>query len=177
MEKQKAIFFSRDGVINEFVERLDGSFTSPWLLDEFKFHPYVKDAINIAKDLGFLIFVIADHPKISDCDMDKSQVDLINRMMTQWLGVDDIATITDDYDRNIAIQQLADKHNVDKESSYLVGEYWKDIVAGHQMNIPTIFVGSEYIYPFEFKKMQPEYVCIDVLEACNTIMEIENARV
>ena len=55
MQKTRAIFFDRDGVINELVERPNGTLTSPWKIEEFKFLPYVKEAVKTVKDLGFTL--------------------------------------------------------------------------------------------------------------------------
>lgn len=182
MEKKRAVFFDRDGVINELVERADGNFTSPWVVDEFRFKPYIKEAVKTVKDIGFMTFVVTNQPGVHDGDMDRSQLDLINSMLKRWLGIDEVLYALDktsDFYKpgNGMIEHLIEKFNIERDGSYLIGDRWKDIVPGHKSGLTTMFVGSKYVYPFEFKEIQPDYICIDALEACATIMEIENARI
>ena len=182
MEKKRAVFFDRDGVINELVERADGEFTSPWTIDEFKFKPYVKEAIKTVKDLGFMTFVVTNQPGVHDGYMDRSQLDLISTMMKRWLGIDDVLAALDkksDFYKpnNGMIEHFIEAYNIDRDGSYIIGDRWKDIVPGINSKLTTLFVGSEYKYPFEFREYQPDYICIDVLDACCTILEIENAGI
>jgi UDP-N-acetylmuramoyl-tripeptide--D-alanyl-D-alanine ligase len=181
MLKPKAVFLDRDGVINELIERLDGSFTSPWLVEEFKFLPYVQQSINIIKSYGFMIFIVTNQPGVHDGYMDKSQLDLINKMLKQWLRVDDIYCALDktsDYYKpnNGMLEHFIEKYNIDRENSYIIGDRWKDIVPGFNSKLNTIFVGADYVYPHEYYHIQPDYIVTDILDASCTIMEIENDR-
>jgi D-glycero-D-manno-heptose 1,7-bisphosphate phosphatase len=176
----KAVFFDRDGVINELVERADGSFTSPWVVNEFRFKPFAKEAVDTVKKLGFKTFVVTNQPGPHDGVMDKEQLDLISKMLERWLGIDEVVCALDktsDYYKpgNGMLEYLIKKHDIDRDGSYIIGDRWKDIVPGMKSKLTTMFVGSEYVYPFEFKEHQPDYMCIDILDACCTIMEIENA--
>jgi D-glycero-D-manno-heptose 1,7-bisphosphate phosphatase len=179
LKKRKAVFFDRDGVINELVERADGNYTSPWTVDEFRFLPYVKEAVKTVKDLGFMTFVVTNQPGVHDGDMDRSQLDLMNKMIKNWLGVDDILYALDktsDYYKpgNGMIEALIEKYNIDRDGSYIIGDRWKDIVPGYRSKLTTMFLGDLYVYPHDLKEIQPDYMCIDVLDACCTIMELEN---
>jgi histidinol-phosphate phosphatase family protein len=182
MQKQKAVFLDRDGVINELVERADGSFTSPWLVEEFRFLPFVQQSVNLLKSLGFVTLIVTNQPGVQDGVMDKEQLDLINKMLKQWLRVDDIFCALDkdsNYYKpnNGMIEEFIEKYNIDRKNSYIIGDRWKDIVPGYNSKLTTIFVGAEYVYPHEYYHIQPDYIAFDILEASYTIMEIENARV
>ena len=179
--KKRAVFFDRDGVINELVKRADGSLTSPWTVDEFKFLPYTKEAVKTVKDLGFMTFIVTNQPGVHDGDMDRSQLELINKMLKRWLNVDDILCAfdkTSDFYKpgNGMLEYFIKKYDIDRDGSYMIGDRWKDIVPGIKSKLQTIFVGNVYNYPFEYKEYQPDYKAIDILDACCTIMEIENAE-
>ena len=182
MQKTRAIFFDRDGVINELVERPNGTLTSPWKIEEFKFLPYVKEAVKTVKDLGFMTFVVTNQPGVHDGEMDRSQLELINKMLQRWVGFDDIFCAFDkksDFYKpnNGMIEHFIEKYNIDRDGSYIIGDRWKDIVPGIKSKLQTIFIGNDYICPDEYKSYQPDYKAIDVLDACCIIMEIENAGV
>ena len=62
-EKHPAVFLDRDGVINEIVfneetEHLD----SPMNESEFKFLPYVEEALDMISRKGYYIFVVTNQP-------------------------------------------------------------------------------------------------------------------
>ena len=60
----KAVFFDRDGVLNEIVER-DGGHYSPQDFSQFKI---VEEAIKVTRytrSIGFLNIVISNQPDIS----------------------------------------------------------------------------------------------------------------
>lgn len=179
-ERSKAVFFDRDGVINDLVERPDGSLTSPWTVEEFRFKPFVKEAVKTVKDLGFKTFVVTNQPGVHDGDMDRQQLELINRMLKNWIGFDDIVCALDknsDYYKpgNGMIETLIEKYYIDRDTSYMIGDRWKDIVPGYRSKLTTIFVGSIYTCPNELMDIQPDFMCFDILDACCTIMELENA--
>jgi histidinol-phosphate phosphatase family protein len=182
LEKRKAVFFDRDGVINDLVERADGNFTSPWTADEFRCKPYVKDAIDIVKKLGFMVFVVTNQPGVHDGVMDRSELEKINTMLKRWFSVDEIICAVDKTSNfykpgNGMMEFLIKSYNIDRDGSYMIGDRWKDIVPGHKSKLTTIFVGTEYIYPFEYKNILPDYTATDILDACTIIMEIKDAGI
>lgn len=177
---KKAVFFDRDGVINELIERTDGSFTSPWSLSEFRFLPKVKESINSIQSLGYMTFIVTNQPGINDGDMDKKELDSICEMLLSTLQIDEILCALDKNSSNYKpqngmIEYLINKYDIDRNNSYLIGDRWKDIVPGNKSGLKTIFVGNEYICPPEYT-CYPVYKTTDIYAACNTIMEIENAR-
>lgn len=180
---KKAVFFDRDGVINELVERKDGSFTSPWTLAEFKFFPKVKESFSLVQSLGFMTFIVTNQPGVKDGDMSKDELDLICDMLKSTLQIDEIVCALDkssnDYKPNNGMfEYLINKYDIDRDNSYLIGDRWKDIVPGNRSGLKTIFVGDEYKYscPPEYDFCYPVYKTTNIYNACHTIMEIENAR-
>lgn len=173
----KAVFFDRDGVLNPLVERLDGSFTAPWDINEFRFIDAANIAVDIVKKVGYNTYVVTNQPDVHDGYLTRSDLDIMNRMVTKWLGIDEVVCAfqrnTDYYKPNNGmIESLIEKYNIDRGQSYIIGDRWKDIVAGHKSKLSTIFIGEEYTFPIEYKHIQPDYIVNNVLHACTLIVEL-----
>ena len=55
---KKAVFFDRDGVLNELIER-DGGLFSPQIISQFKIYNSSKKTICELKKIGFLSIVVS----------------------------------------------------------------------------------------------------------------------
>jgi len=71
------------------------------------------------------------------------------------------------------IEFLIKKHKLDRRECWIIGDRWKDIVAGRRSHLNTIFIGDIYISPPEYEHIVPDYIRSNVLEACLLIEEIE----
>lgn len=175
--KHRAVFFDRDGVINELVDRGDRS-TAPWNIGEFKFLPNVKKAVDIVKAMGYKVYVVTNQPDVYDGRMSKDTLDIMMKMVQNWLGMDGHVCA---YDRlsalykpnNGMIEFLISTDDLDRTESFIIGDRWKDIVAGQRSKLNTIFIGDEYTCPPEYEDVQPYYIRSNVLEACELIKELE----
>ena len=87
-EVVKAVFFDRDGVLNELVDRGDGIKTAPWNTSEFKILPNAKEAVDIVKKLGYKSYVVTNQPDMYDGHMSKESLDLMMKMIQHWLKID-----------------------------------------------------------------------------------------
>jgi D-glycero-D-manno-heptose 1,7-bisphosphate phosphatase len=174
----RAVFFDRDGVINCLVDR-DGEMTAPWHVNEFNLFTGVRAAIDLVKTNNYMTFVVTNQPDVVDGKLPKRHLDLMHRMVKSWLCVDDILVA---YERGSAwykpnngmLETFIKHYNIDRVSSYIIGDRWKDIVAGHRSGLSTIFIGQEYTFPLEYKDIQPDYICDNVLQACRLIVTIDN---
>jgi len=174
---KKAVFFDRDGVLNHLVDHGDG-YTAPWDVSEFDFIQGAKMAVDIVKDHGYAAFVVTNQPDVYDGLLPMSHLNIMNRLLVAWFRIDEVLCA---YERGSAwykpnngmIETLIKKHKIDRGSSYIIGDRWKDIVAGHKSKLTTIFVGDEYTYPAEFKDIQPDYIVDNVLQAATLIAELE----
>lgn len=173
----KAVFFDRDGVLNYLVDH-HGQFTAPWNIDEFDFTVGSKLAVDLVKKMGYTTFVVTNQPDVGDGLLSQDHLNIMNRMITNWLGIDHILVA---YERDSyqykpnpgMIETLVGLYNVDCKNSYIIGDRWKDIVPGHKCGLNTIFIGSEYHYPIEYKNIQPDYICENVLVACKLIVALD----
>ena len=70
MLENKAIFWDRDGIINE-IEVKDGKSLSPRKFKDFKVFPFVKEVLSMTKKLGYMNFIFTNQPDISRALMDQ----------------------------------------------------------------------------------------------------------
>ena len=78
---------------------------------------------------------------------------------------------------NGMIEYFINHFNLNRYESYIIGDRWKDIVPGYNSGINTIYVGKKWTTPPEpYVDITPNYICSDILEACNYIAEIDNER-
>jgi HAD superfamily hydrolase (TIGR01662 family) len=176
---KKAVFFDRDGVLNYLVERANGEKTAPWDVSEFDLIPGSKMAVDLVKSLNYKTFVVTNQPDVYDGHLPESHLNIMSRMLKAWLRIDDVYIA---YERGSAwykpnngmIETVIKQYKIDRGSSYIIGDRWKDIVAGHKSKLNTIFVGHEYTYPLEYQDIQPDYIVDNVLQACTLIAELDN---
>ena len=175
----KAVFFDRDGVLNHLVERINGEFTAPWDVSEFDLIPGAKMAVDLVKSKGFKAFVVTNQPDVYDGHLPQNHLDIMTRMLKAWLRIDEVYIA---YERDSAwykpnngmIETLVRQYKIERGASYLIGDRWKDIVAGHKSKLNTIYVGFDYTYPLEYQHIQPDYTVDNVLQAATLIAELEN---
>ena len=173
----KAVFFDRDGVLNRLVEHGD-EMTAPWDVNEFEIMPGAKAAVDLVKSNGYMAFIVTNQPDVFDGYLPQRHLDIMHRLLRAWLRVDDILVA---YDRSGAwykpkngmFETLIKQYDLDRSSSYIVGDRWKDIVPGYKSGLNTIFIGEEYHYPLEYKQIQPDYICDNVLQACRLIVTLD----
>ena len=175
----KAIFLDRDGVINHLVERVDGRHTAPWNLDEFRFIDGIQEACKMFRDNGYTLFVVTNQPDVENGrgPLTYDDLDTMHLMIKKWLRIENIHYSedrgSDTYKPNNGmVEYFINKYKVDRSQSYMIGDTWKDIVAGHKSYLTTIFVGEEYVYPFEHKDKQPDFIVNSALEAATLIEEM-----
>lgn len=172
----QAIFFDKDGVINPLVERENGNLTSPWKLKEFTYLPNVIESFYLLKNYNYFTFVITNQPGLSTGEMSiENWLEMMNNMYA-WLRPDKILYEFDKNSErykpnNLMLEELIKEFNIDRSKSFMIGDRWKDIVAGHKSSLNTILVGNTEPYIHEIK---PNYVVKDIKEACDLIMEIDN---
>ena len=173
---KKAIFFDRDGVLNELALH-DGVLTAPWSVEEFRFTRDAKQAVDIVKQLGYNTFVVTNQPDVNDGKLPIEDLRLMTRMLKHWLGIEEVVCA---FERganfykpnNGMIEFLLKKHKIHRRDCWMIGDRWKDIVAGRRSHLSTIYIGDNYHSPPEYEHIQPDYICPDVLQACILIKEL-----
>lgn len=139
LNKQRAVFFDRDGTINRYVGFLRS-------LDEFELIPETVEKIRWANSNGYLAIVVTNQPVIARGEVTWDELSLIHKKMETLLGekgvyVDDIFICPHHPDKGFEgeiaeykvecdcrkpkpglLLQAAAKYNIDLAESYMVGD-------------------------------------------------------
>ena len=166
-EKHKAIFFDRDGVINELyfnddIEQID----SPLKVEDFKYKQGAVDALLAAQKMGYYIFIVTNQPAAAKGKVSLSGLYDLSTWMVQDLkskGVMieaiNICPHHPEGSRRSKAQFLIKKcncrkpepglitdllqvYNIDVSRSYMVGDSYTDMIAGEKAGLRTVFVGE-----------------------------------
>lgn len=146
-----AIFLDRDGVINK-APLIDGKPCSPRTLDGLELLPDAKETLGVFKKSGYVNIVITNQPDIARNLMTVEELDRIHAFIRESLPVDDIIVCPhDDQDSCLCrkpksgmLYEGAKKWGVDLKRSFLVGDTWKDVEAGHNAGCRTILIDMPY---------------------------------
>lgn len=151
---KKAVFLDRDGVINEALVK-KGLPTSPDKLHRIKILPGVKDAINMLHKAKFEIVVVTNQPDVARGKLRAEIVAEMNQQLARSLSIQYFYTcFHDDIDACICrkpgngmLLSAARDLNIDLKLSYLVGDRWKDVVAGQSVGCQCFFIDYGYLEP------------------------------
>ena len=173
----RAVFLDRDGVINANVLR-DGKPVAPTRFADFRILPGVEDAAHRLKDAGYLLIVVTNQPDLRTGRTPRSEIDAMHAEILQRLPIDAIK-ICDHTDADQCncrkpkpgmLLEAAGEFGVDLRDSYLVGDRWRDIVAGQAAGCLTFFVECGYE---QENPSQPDRVVRSMAEAADIILGLE----
>ena len=82
----KAIFFDRDGVLNELIKR-DGGNYSPREFSKFKIIPNSIEVTNYTKSKGYLNIVISNQPDVARGYLTKFDLDKMTKILLNKFAI------------------------------------------------------------------------------------------
>jgi D-glycero-D-manno-heptose 1,7-bisphosphate phosphatase len=177
--KNKAIFLDRDGVLNRSFVR-DGKPYPPYTMEDFEILPGVVEAMGVFKSLGFLTVVVTNQPDIRTGKQTIEKIEQFHDELRRKLPIDDIRicshTDTDDcHCRKPKPGLLLDAAvdlNIDCNHSVMVGDRWRDVMAGAAAGCRNFFVDYGYgemvnLDGYQFQKVA------DLLEVANILSDID----
>jgi D-glycero-D-manno-heptose 1,7-bisphosphate phosphatase len=173
----RAIFLDRDGVINKALVR-NSLPHPPHSLSEVVVISGVSEAIKMLKENSFEIVVVTNQPDVSRNQISKESVVGINQFLGNQLGIEHFYTcFHDDSDfcdcrkPRIGLFLQAKKDlKLNLESSFMVGDRWRDIEAGQTAGCTCFYVQ----YGYEEKHPDPPYFGVtSLLDAAMKILEMK----
>lgn len=175
----RAVFLDRDGVINANAVR-NGRPVAPTTMEEFRFLPGVREAVERLKAAGFAVIVITNQPDIATGRTAAATVFAMHEHIRRHLAVDEIKVCqhvdADDCDcrkpRPGMILTAAAERRIDLSASYVVGDRWRDVEAGRMAGCLTIFVDCGYE---QDGPMRPDKIVRSLPEAVSFIVDREQA--
>lgn len=146
-----AVFLDRDGVVNK-VLIVDGKVYSPRALEYFHWEIGIQDAIRKLKDMRFMVIVVTNQPDIARGNMSQYSLDAMTNKIYSTLSVDAVLVCPhDDRDECTCrkpkagmILEAIKKWDIDCQSSFVIGDSWKDMVAGQAAGCTTILLDRFY---------------------------------
>ena len=150
--KNKAVFFDRDGVINE-ITILNGKTYPPYKVEDVIIIQKTKELIKYLSDNGWLIIVVSNQPDVARNIQTKQNVEKINNYIQQQIPeIDDFFVCYHDNEDNCQCRKpksgmlldAFEKYDIDLSQSYMIGDRATDIQAGKNAGCKTIFVDFGY---------------------------------
>ena len=179
VEKRKAVFLDRDGVLNLSVVR-EGKPYPPGSFADLVVAPGVEQGCKALREAGFLLIGITNQPDVPRGITQKSTVEQINGYLTTLLSMDSIRVCYHDNADECEcrkpkpglILEAAHERGIDLAASFMVGDRWKDVEAGTRAGCSTVLIDNRYAEP---NKSRPTYTVNSFREAVEVILM--NARI
>jgi D-glycero-D-manno-heptose 1,7-bisphosphate phosphatase len=171
----KTVFLDRDGVINANLERA-GKPVAPTNLDEFRILPGAVEAARRLKDAGYLLVIVTNQPDVRTGLTPRPTMEAMHAEIRRQLPIDDVMVCFHVDEDHCAcrkpepgmILEAAARHGIDLPASYVVGDRWRDVLAGQAAGCRTIFV--DHGYPQD-RPATPDKVVRSLNEAAAYIIE------
>lgn len=175
-EGVRAVFLDRDGVVNQAVIR-GGKPFPPANVSEMVINPDAKTGLPILKALGFRLIVVTNQPDVARGTQTVNTVREIHDAIQSELAVDDFfVCYHDDRDqcdcRKPApglIFRAAERYGIQLTASFLIGDRWRDIDAGHAAGVQTALI--DYGYSERGPDREPNLRTESLMQAIEWIAE------
>ena len=181
MAKKRAVFLDRDGVLNRAVVR-DGKPYPPTRLEDVEILPGVAEACQRLRTAGFLLIGVTNQPDVARGTQKREVVEAINARLCAELTLDEIRVCYHDDAEHCEcrkpkpglIFEAARDYGINRLSSFLVGDRWRDISAGQQAGCTTIWINAGYTEPGPHQS--PDLECRSLLEASEWILTMSDTH-
>ena len=155
--QRRAVFLDRDGVINRAVVR-DGRPYPPDSLAELEVLPGVPDALAALRAAGFLNIVVTNQPDVATGKQRREVVEAMHARLARDLALDAVKVcyhVSADAcacrkPKPGLLLQAAAELGIDLAASYVVGDRWRDIAAGHAAGCR-----AAYFIDYGYREQQP----------------------
>ena len=179
MNRRSAIFLDRDGTLNKPVVR-EGKPYPPATLAEFQLLPHVVEGCRRLHAAGHVLIVTTNQPDVGRGTQSTAALAELNAHLQRLIP--EIARIEtciapgrdlshpENRRRKPAPGMLLDAAaalDLDLSQSWMVGDRWRDIDAGHAAGCRTIFIDWGYA---ENLRAQPDFKVTTFAEAVGIIL-------
>jgi D-glycero-D-manno-heptose 1,7-bisphosphate phosphatase len=163
---RRAVFLDRDGVINRSIVR-DGKPYAPESISQMEILEGVREALVSLRDAGFLNIIVTNQPDVGTGKQRAEIVEGMHRRLRDELALDDIKVCYHaDGDgcecrkpKPGMLLQAAREFGIDLERSFMIGDRWRDVAAGHAAGCATFFID----YGYREKRPEPLYLAVKSL--------------
>ena len=182
IQKNKAIFLDRDGVIN-----LEVGYVKSW--EEFKLLPRVVESIQLINQSEYVAIVISNQSGIAKGLYSFDDVVKIHQKLNEYLlpfqaridsfyfcphhpeGINEYALVCScRKPKNGLILQAAKDRNINLASSFFIGDSERDMIAGKDSGCITYAVQTGH--DFDPKNISSDFIAKDLFEAVQKILNL-----
>ena len=172
---KRAVFLDRDGVINRAVVR-HGKPYPPATLDEFELLPGAEQTMRGLRAAGLLVIVVTNQPDVATGVQRREVVEAMHDKLLAAGLCDEVKvcyhTDTDGCDcrkpKPGMLLAAARERNIDLARSFMVGDRWRDVSAGHAAGCHTYFIDYNYK---EQRPAEPHTVVGSLQDAGSSILQ------
>ncbi len=134
-----------------------------------------REAVAQLHRAGFINVVITNQPDVARGAIDRGTVEAMHKNLRSGLAIDDIRVCYHD-DRDGCecrkpkpgmLLEAADELNIDLKSSFLIGDRWRDIVAGRAAGCTTLWIDRGYS---ERRGDDADYTVASISDAVSIIL-------
>ncbi len=155
MTKRRAVFLDRDGTLNAPLVR-DGRPYPPATVAEFQLLPGTAEGCRQLHDAGYVLVVATNQPDVGRGRQDRAVVEAMHAHLRRLVPSLDLIQVCyhggDAYGQPCAcrkpkpgmLTEAATKLGLDLGRSWMVGDRWGDIDAGHAAGCRTVFIDHGY---------------------------------
>ena len=172
---RRAVFFDRDGVLNDALVR-NGNPHPPDEIADLRLAPGAREAVAALRAAGFVTICVTNQPDVARGTLRAETADAMNAFVREHLGLDDIlGCYHDDSDACDCRKPLpgmlvegARRWTVELARSYMVGDRWRDIDAGHAAGCRTVYVDRSW--PERAPERPPDVSVASIADATTWIL-------
>ena len=187
--KNKAVFFDRDGTINEEM----GYINHP---SRFKIFPFVGKALGMLKNKGYKLVLVTNQAGVARGYFSEDLVTELHIQLQRHLSESNVQFDKIYYcphhpiegkgkykkdcecrkPKTGMITRAQKELGIDLSRSYMIGDRYKDMLFARKIGLKGIMVltgygNGEYTYQSKNWEKEPDYICRDLLAAAHYIIE------
>ena len=175
-KNRPAVFTDRDGTLNAAVVR-DGRPFAPATVAEFQLLPGVAESCRQLHAAGFVLVVATNQPDVGRGAQPQTVVEAMHAHLQKLIP--EIARIEVCYDPGQGeisrrrkpepgmLRDAAAALDLDLAASWMIGDRWRDIDAGHAAGCRTVFIDWGYA---ELLRQAPDFTVRSFAEAAGIIL-------
>jgi len=147
ISKVKTVFLDRDGVLNRMYV-VNGVSHPPDHASQLEVYPDVVEAVARLKDAGYLLIVVTNQPDVARGTTTLESVHEIDAVLAAMLPIEEFVVCPHNDAADCPcrkpkpgmILDAAARYGVDMERSFMVGDRWRDVDAGANAGLRTVWI-------------------------------------
>ncbi len=148
---RRGVFLDRDGVIVDAILR-NGRAYAALDLDHFKITDGAAEAVKRLAEAGFAIVVVTNQPEIARGTLSLATLNAMHASLRAAMPIDEIVFCPHLDEDGCTCRKpkpgmlcgAAARLGIDLASSFMVGDLWRDVEAGHAAGCRTILIERPY---------------------------------